>query len=81
MKMIYFLRWCFDTSRWQPYQKRTTALMILSIILAVFFEDIRLTLIPLLGLWLELVCWAVKDQWNSYCAEQKSIIKTLKGKR
>ena len=81
MKFLYFIRWCFDLSRWQSYQKRITLLMIASVVLSFTTKDSRLLFIPLIGLWLELVYWLIKDRWNSFCEEQKDMITKIKGRK
>ena len=80
MKILYFLRWCFDFSRWKSYQKRFALYMTIMVVGA-FAVDPDFVWVGLGLVWLDFTVMMIRDSWNSFCREQKNIVKTLKGKR
>jgi hypothetical protein len=79
MKFLYFLRWCFDLSRWRPYQKRFAIYMI-TMIAGTFLIDPKFIWAGVILVWLDLIVMMIQDSWNSFCTEQKNIVNKLKGK-
>lgn len=80
MKILYFLRWCFDFSRWRAYQKRFAIYMIV-MTAGTFLINRNFIWIGVGLVWLDFTVMMIRDSWNSFCDEQKNIIKNLKGKR
>ena len=79
MKFIYFLRWCFDLSRWRSYQKRFSIYMLI-MIAGAFLIDPRFIWVGVGLVWLDFTAMMLRDSWNSFCSEQKNIITKIKGK-
>jgi len=74
---LYFLRWCFDLSRWKSYQKRFALYMIIMVVGA-FTIDPDFAWVGAGLIWLDFTVIMIQDSWNSFCREQKDMIKTLK---
>lgn len=79
MKILYFIRWCLDWRSWYPFQRRYTIYGLIT--LALMFINTDLVWIGVVMILGDLVGSLIRDKWNSFCREQKNMIKNLKGKR
>jgi len=79
-KILYFLRWLFDWSRWYGFQKRYTIYTILGLAVAIISGIQELFWLPAILVWLDFTVSMIKEKWDNFNKEQNEMLKTIKGK-
>ena len=80
-KVLYFLRWMFDWSRWYGFQKRYTIYFILGIGIALVTGIRELFWSPAILVWFDLTISLLKEKWDKFNKEQNEMLETIKGKK